>query len=182
MRRSCLALKGTVIWIDCGGEPPWLIDTSDAFARAGYDIDAFADSGLSDMREGLERFVFRSNDADRLVFVMSGRFVTDESRSWLMAVNAKEPTLFDVAQSGVSIESALRALAHVPGQAILVLGYDNADQERLDRNLREGLGELNIPQGVTVVLGAPRDIARTITDTILKPGEDIIATITPTRL
>lgn len=152
-------------------------DTKDAFARAGYTVDAIADSGIVGMREGLERFIFRSNDSDRLVFVMSGRFVTDENRSWLLAANAATPTLFDIERSGISVESALLALAHVPGRSVLVLGYDAADQERFDRSLREGIGALNIPQGVTVLLGEPRDVARAVADTILKPGEDIITGI-----
>jgi peptidoglycan hydrolase-like protein with peptidoglycan-binding domain len=40
--------------------------------------------------------------------------------------------------------------------------------------LREGVGPLDIPQGVTVVRGLPRDITRTITDTVLQLGVNII--------
>ena len=154
-----------------------VVDTGNALERAGYDVDALADSGMAAMRAGLERFIFRSNDADRLVFVMSGRFVTDGTRTWLLAPNAQTPTLFDVAQNGISVESALRALAHVPGKSVLVIGHDADDQDRFDRTLRAGLGVLDVPQGVTVVLGEPRAVARAISDTILEPGQDVIAGI-----
>jgi peptidoglycan hydrolase-like protein with peptidoglycan-binding domain len=42
------------------------------------------------------------------------------------------------------------------------------------RNLRQGIGRLDVPQGVTVLRGAPRAVKTEINDAILAPGANVV--------
>jgi hypothetical protein len=101
-----------------------VVQTKDDFEGAGYKVDALANQSADAMRSALLRFFVRTSDAERLVVVMSGRFVSDNKRTWLIAPEAVKPSLFDVEKSAISVESVLRVLAQVPGKSVLMLGYD----------------------------------------------------------
>ncbi len=142
---------------------------------AGYAVDAISNQSAAEMRKLLNQFQARSADAERLVVAMSGRFATDGSRTWLLSANAPEPTLFDIEQEGLSVESVLQVLATVPGQSVLLLAYDPSDTESYGPSMRIGLGDLDIPQGVTVIVGDPRQVRDLIEDTIVVPGAEIVS-------
>lgn len=142
---------------------------------AGYAVDAISNQSAAEMRKLLNQFQARSADAERLVVAMSGRFATDGSRTWLLSVNAPEPTLFDIEQEGLSVESVLQVLATVPGQSVLLLAYDPSDTESYGPSMRIGLGDLDIPQGVTVIVGDPRQVRDLIEDTIVVPDAEIVS-------
>ena len=142
---------------------------------AGYAVDAISNQSAAEMRKLLNQFQARSADAERLVVAMSGRFATDGSRTWLLSANAPEPTLFDIEQEGLSVESVLQVLATVPGQSVLLLAYDPSDTESYGPSMRIGLGDLDIPQGVTVIVGDPRQVRDLIEDTIVVPDAEIVS-------
>lgn len=114
-------------------------------------------------------------DSKRMIVVLAGQFVTDGGRTWLLADNAGEPGPFTVEQRSISVDTALNLLARAPGAAILVLGYDQSERDAVALNLREGVGNLNIPSGVTVVRGEVDAVADLLRNTIATPGGDIIA-------
>jgi hypothetical protein len=144
---------------------------------AGYAVDALSNQSAAEMRKMLNRFEARSADAERLVVVMSGRFATDGTRTWLLSANAAEPTLFDVEQEGLSVESVLQVLATVPGQSVLLLAYDPSDTESYGPLMRIGLGAFEVPQGVTVIAGDPRQVRNLIEDTIVVPDAEIVSAV-----
>lgn len=148
---------------------------------AGYAVDALANQSASAMRQMLSRFQARSTDADRLIVAMTGRFATDGERSWLLSANAAAPTLFTVEQEGLSVESVLKVLASVHGQSILLLGYDKGENDSFDTVIREGIGTLDIPQGVTVIVGDPRNLTSLIEDTIVVPNAEVVAAVASNR-
>lgn len=149
---------------------------------AGYAVDAISNQSAAEMRKLLNQFQARSADAERLVVAMSGRFATDGSRTWLLSANAPEPTLFDIEQEGLSVESVLQVLATVPGQSVLLLAYDPSDTESYGPSMRIGLGDLDIPQGVTVIVGDPRQVRDLIEDTIVVPGAEIVSAFQEDRI
>ena len=148
---------------------------------AGYAVDALSNQSAAEMRKMLNRFEARSADAGRLVVVMSGRFATDGARTWLLSANATEPTLFDVEQEGLSVESVLQVLATVPGQSVLLLAYDPSDTESYGPLMRIGLGAFEVPQGVTVITGDPRQVRNLIEDTIVVPDAEIVSAVEDDR-
>ena len=114
-------------------------------------------------------------DSKRMVVVLAGQFVTDGGRTWLLADNAGEPGPFTVEQRSISVDTALNLMARAPGAAILVLGYDQSARDAVALNLREGVGNLTIPSGVTVVRGEVDAVADLLRNAIAVPGGDIIA-------
>ncbi len=139
----------------------------------------------SDTSDGLQAkaddFSTFTTQAERLVVVLAGQFVTDGQRTWLMPGDAARPAPFSVANGAISVETALAQLAQTPGAAVLVLGYDARNDGDLGNGLRSGIGDLDIPSGVTVVQGSVSSAADLLEDVIATPGGDVIASVRDTR-
>ncbi|MCO4847152.1 MAG: peptidoglycan-binding protein [Yoonia sp.] len=158
-----------------------ITDTADDLRNAGYTVDALENPAADAMRAMLTRLHTRSDDAERLIVVLAGRFVTDGKRSWILSVNAPAPTLFGLEQEAVSIESVLRVLTNTPGKSVLMLAGDMQATDAFGPVLRHGLGALEIPQGVTVIQGNPRSLNRLIADAVVTPRADIMSAVAGSR-
>ena len=145
-----------------------------ALRNGDYDVTVLRNGNARDTMRALDGLADRAHDAGRLVVGLSGRFVTDGNRSWLLAADAETPTLFGL-DHAISVETVMQVLAAAPGQAILVLGYDLSDDRAQGRHLRNGLGALTVPQGVTVIYGEPDDVDNLVPDAIAAPGANVLA-------
>lgn len=155
--------------------------TADDLRNAGYVVDTLENPSADAMRGVLTRLRTRSDDAERLIVVLAGQFITDGTRSWLLSVNTPAPALFEFEQEAVSIESILQVLAKTPGKAILMLAVDKRSTDRFGPILREGIGAMEIPQGVTVIQGDPRSLNRLIADAIVTPQTDVLSAVADAR-
>ncbi len=158
-----------------------ITDMADDLRDAGYAVDALENPSADAMREMLARLQTRSDNAERLIVVLAGRFVTDGTRSWILSVNAPVPTLFGLEPEAVSIESILQVLAKTPGKAVLMLAVDKRATDEFGPILRQGIGALDIPQGVTVIQGDPRSLNRLIADAVITPQTDIMSAVAGSR-
>ncbi|SFR51364.1 Putative peptidoglycan binding domain-containing protein [Yoonia tamlensis] len=150
-----------------------VIDSAQDLRRAGYDVTTLSNGTSVNMARLLNQFAQAATDADRLVVGLSGRFVTDGTRSWLLASDAVDPSYFGLADA-VSIDSVLNVLAQAPGQAVLILGYDLDGTDKIGVYLREGVGDLQIPQGVTVLFGEPNATDGVVMEAITVPGANVM--------
>ena len=150
-----------------------IVDAAEAMRDAGFAVRTLSNGDISDTRRLLELFADDALDADRLVAALSGRFVTDGTRTWFLTEDADQPTPFGL-DDAVSVDMILQALARTPGQAVLVLGYDQDGFASFGRYLREGVGRLDVPQGVTVIYGEPNRVDDLLDDALAVPGTDII--------
>ena len=150
-----------------------ILGASDELADAGFTVTRLSNATIAEMRSGLEAFAQEAGSADRLVVALSGRFVTDEDRTWFLAGDADQPTPFGL-DDAVSVDTILQVLARTPGQAILVLGYGQGSFDSYGRYLREGVGRLDIPQGVTVIYGEPDRVDNVLTSAIGAAGVDVM--------
>jgi peptidoglycan hydrolase-like protein with peptidoglycan-binding domain len=151
-----------------------ILGASDELRDAGYDVATLSNGSARDMRRLAERFAEDALSADRLVVALSGRFATDGTRTWFLAEDANTPTPFGL-EDAISVDSVMDALSRAPGQAVLVLGYDQDGFSSFGRYLREGVGNLDVPQGVTVVYGEPNRIIGILTDAVAQPDGDVMA-------
>ena len=158
-----------------------LLRADDALEDAGYDVRTSQDGSGRDMARVLGRFAADAQDAARLVVGLSGQFVTDGDRSWYLAADARRPTLFNMGDAAISLGSVMAVLANAPGQAVLVLGLDESDDDAFDDYLREGLAELVVPQGVTVIIGGTNYVDDVLVDAVAIPGADVIDYVASTR-
>ncbi|KKL67061.1 hypothetical protein LCGC14_2138740, partial [marine sediment metagenome] len=67
-------------------------------------------------------------------------------------------------------------LAELPRRAILVLAHDGT-RDRMGRYLSSGPGEIEAPQGVTVISGSPDKVSSLLRDTLAVPGASITARV-----
>lgn len=113
-----------------------LADEARAFQRAGYDVQAFANASRDDIARGLAALDAASGAADRLVVYLAGRFVTDGDRTWLMMPDAKFQSICHLHDNMLSVETVMTLLSRAPGRAVLVLGFDGDQRDRVVRNPR----------------------------------------------
>ncbi|WP_341367336.1 peptidoglycan-binding protein [Yoonia sp. BS5-3] len=148
-----------------------VLNGATALRDAGYQVNSLANGQSDAMLRALQRFAVDAGDADRVIVGLAGRFVTDGDRSWLLPSDAARPTLFGMGDA-VPLDSVLQVLAQTPGQAVLILGYDQDADTPIGSYLRQGVGPLDIPQGVTVFYGEPDFTDGVVTEAITVPGGD----------
>lgn len=162
------------------GDATEVLDAAEDLREAGYNVSTLANGTARDMRRLLEAFAGEALDADRLVVALSGRFTTDGTRTWFLAEDANTPTPFGL-DDAISVDTVMDVLSRTPGQAVLVLGYDQDGFSSFGRYLREGVGQLDVPQGVTVIYGEPGRIEGVLTDAVAVPGGDVMAYVRDNR-
>lgn len=161
-----------------GAEP---VDAGSALADMGFEVIALPNPRASAMATALADFAQTVQAADRIVVILSGRFVTDGGRTWYLAANAAAPSLLAPNDAAISVNSILLAMSGAPGEAILLLGVDEDEDAVFDPWLTEGIGALAIPQGVTVLRGLPRDIADFAQSELVEPEADLSRLIAANR-
>ncbi|MEM8537896.1 MAG: peptidoglycan-binding domain-containing protein [Pseudomonadota bacterium] len=145
---------------------------ADALRNAGYAVDTLSNGSASDMRRLAADLAQAAADANRLVVALSGRFATNGNRTWFLPEDSDTPTPFGM-DDAISVDTMLDVLSRTPGQAMLVLGYDQDRFDSFDRYLREGVGDLDVPQGVTVIYGEPGRVDDVLVDAIALPGVNV---------
>lgn len=157
-----------------------VLNSADSLRDAGYDVSTLANGSIRDMNRLLERFASTASTAERLVVGLAGRFVTDGERSWFLAEDANRPSPFGLSDA-VSLETVMNVMAQAPGQSVLILGFDQGGTDAIGPYLRQGVGDLDIPQGVTVLYGEPNMTDGVVVEALTVPGEDVMAFVRNTR-
>lgn len=161
-----------------GAEPA---DAARALEAMGFDLTALPNGRAATLSETLSGFANVVPGAERLIIVLSGRFVTDGTRTWFLAADTAEPEFLGLGGGALSVESVMQLMQRQAGSALLVLGVDPDEDRVFDAYLREGIGTLDVPQGVTVVRGLPRDIAGFIETDLVQPEGDLTRLIAANR-
>ncbi|WP_341212489.1 peptidoglycan-binding domain-containing protein [uncultured Limimaricola sp.] len=150
-----------------------ILGAAEPLRELGFSVFALpngrADSTAQTARDWLEQVP----EGNRLVVALSGRFATDGARSWFLTAEADGPGLLTPGAAALPVEGVLRALAEAPGRSLLLLGVETGGSNRYDPWVGEGLGALEIPQGVTVLTGSPRAVAQFMTGPLAEPREDL---------
>lgn len=151
-----------------------IADAARALDRAGVRVVARRDGELNEMRQALAEFGQMAEASDRMLIALGGRFLHSATETYYLPSDADTGPLATLAGSTLPLSTVLAWLADKPGNAILVLATDDIDA-RYGAFLSAGLGDFTVPQGVTVLTGAPRDAARFIEDRVARPGTDLVA-------
>lgn len=151
-----------------------LLEAEDRFEALGFEVFSRANPRVAAAKDLAAAFQAGREEADRLVVALSGHFVTDGTRTWLLTAEATEPDLFTVDEVGVSLDSLLRVLASRPGKAVMLLGV--AEEDDLDMEgsgLRAGVGQMDIPQGVTLIRTQPFSAGVVLQQDLTEPEAEI---------
>lgn len=147
-----------------------LLNATDRFEALGFDVFSRANGRVLAAKDLAAAFQAGAQDADRLVVALSGHFVTDGARTWLLTSEAADPDLFSVDDAGLSLDSVLQVLGARPGQAVMILGAaDPDDLDMEDSGLSSGIGALDIPQGVTLIRTTPQVAATVLSNELTEP-------------
>ncbi|MBB5721077.1 peptidoglycan hydrolase-like protein with peptidoglycan-binding domain [Loktanella ponticola] len=152
-----------------------LADAESGLKAVGFDVKTQINGAGADMSRRLTAFVGDLGGAERVIVGMSGAFVTDGGRTWLLPVDATDPILFGLV-GAVSLESVMRTMAATPGQSLLVLGADRSANDRYGPYMRDGIGTLDIPNGLTVITATADGAAELLQD-LAEPGADVMALV-----
>ncbi|MGZ9809247.1 peptidoglycan-binding protein [Pseudoroseicyclus sp. H15] len=140
----------------------------------GFTVLSLTNGRVSSSSQAIAEWIAEVPDSDRLLVALTGRFATDGTRSWLIAADANSPTIMTIGQQGISIDGLLEILADRPRNAVLFLGAAGRGVD-YDDWLREELGPIDVPDGVTVVTGPPNVVAAAVNGIAAQNGTEIMS-------
>lgn len=151
-----------------------VVDAAKALERFGFEVVALPNGRAGSTAAALAEWIDGVDEAERLVVALSGRFATDGDRTWFLTAEIEGPGLLSLGDRAVSVDALMAVLATRPGQAVLLLGVE-PESGAYDAWLSAGIGPLDVPQGVTVIRGAPRPVAQFLGSEMVVPEGDLIA-------
>ncbi|MXQ09477.1 peptidoglycan-binding protein [Alphaproteobacteria bacterium GH1-50] len=149
-----------------GDEPA---DATGRLAAAGVTVLSLADGNRDETLSALSEFGQMASAADRLLVVLSGRFVASSTETYFLPTDTGPEPLATLPGASLPLSTVMAYLAEKPGQALLILATDGTAGD-FGPLLSIGTGALDIPQGVTVLEGTPRDVARFLSGPLARPG------------
>lgn len=140
-------------------------------AAAGFDVLVLRNATADEMRGGLSRLI-AARETERIVVVAAGHFVQSGGDSWILGTQAQAPDLAQVGGEGVPVSVLAEIAASAPGRAIVALATEETRIET-GAGLARGIGRIEPPQGVTVLVGPPEAVAAFVSGPLLTPGTDL---------
>ena len=143
---------------------------------AGYEVFVFRDLDSQSMLRELPAMRQKLRSAGRKIVIVGGHVVRDRRDSWLLLTDGDRPDGFEIGRYGLSIGALKDYLGSNPGTALLAVA-DNTRTIDVAGGFTMGTIVDDLPQGVVLATGAPRELADYIADTVLKPGQVLRATL-----
>ena len=153
------------------GAPRYVGTSLQPLDQAGFDVISAFDADTETLR-GLVSQMVAAGEEDRLVIVLAGRFANFAGLTWYLGRDAGEQDLGSVSGAGIPVQLLLDIAAGVDGGAMILLGPEDQGVPT-GAGLAEGLGALEVPEGVTLATGHPAAIARFAARELLVPGRPI---------
>lgn len=140
-----------------------------AFDRAGIATTFARDAELSELRQMLPQFMQMSNAADGQVIALSGKFATDGVETFFLPADSPDPSLLGLYRTALPLSLFLSLLHNAPSGGVLVLSPAGG-VGATGPNWDWGLGPLDAPDGVAIVHGSTRNVARYLQEVVPAPN------------
>ena len=150
-----------------------ILNAEDDLAAAGMELITLQDPTSDDLQEALTQFGQLSANADTVLVALSGRFVHSPTETYFMPSDGEAGPLATLPGRSLPLSTVLAWLSTKPGKAVLVLA-GNDDPTVYGELLTNGIGDLNIPQGVTVLTGSPRPAADVLQRNLATTGKPFV--------
>lgn len=157
-----------------------VVSAAGALRDADVAVVAGQNVGLDELRSLTAQFEQMAPAADALLVVLAGRFAHSGLDTFFLPVDSDGPGLSAVPGQSLPLSSVMTLLADVPGRAVLMLASDG-DEGDMGRYLQGGIGDVTLPQGVTLVRTTPDAAAVILRRTLSRPGGDLAAMVRNTR-
>lgn len=143
---------------------------ADRLEDFGFEVITSFNGDTEELIAATERFRREAEEADRVLIVMDGHFVSSSTDAWLLASDAEDVEPLTLPSQGISLTS----LAEIAGEAAagraVILAGRSSGLNAAGRGLRTGTQGLNLPQGVTLASGAPEWLRHAIFAGLLREG------------
>jgi len=147
----------------------------------GFDVVVSENASAAQAAQTVQSLWAAMDDTDRLLIVANGPFAQSNTDTWLLGEGAIQPNAFSIGQQGTSVAALLHLLAERPGRAVLALAPEPVRARDLGRGVEPGIGAFAVPQGVTVLSGAPSDLFGFVTDSVIQPDTGLGLAAAATR-
>ncbi|SPH24182.1 hypothetical protein DEA8626_03231 [Defluviimonas aquaemixtae] len=145
------------------------LDAVDALETAGFATVKGSDLPAEQLRELLAQHYDGTEEPGRSLILAAGHFVHAGKETWLLGTDADEPSLATVDAAGIPLSTLLAIAAERPGGALVLLGTEER-RIALGRGLLAGIGNLDVPQGVTVIFGDAATVADFAAEVVVERG------------
>ena len=158
-----------------------VLDALPRLEAAGFEADLATDLAAAPMRAALAALDGRigSENPERVIIVFAGHTLHGDQGAWLMGVEAGNENLLSVDAVGLRLDALLAVAGRVQGGAIVAIG-DLSYPSRPGPGLQPGLGPVSVPQGVSLIRGAPDQVARVL-ERLMVPGTNLRAAVAAGR-
>ncbi|MCH2094654.1 MAG: peptidoglycan-binding protein [Rhodobacteraceae bacterium] len=147
-------------------------DITRVLDAVGFDVTR-AEDMTADRLSVLGASILRdAREADTLLIFVMGHVVSGPADAWLLGRDAKGVNAVSAGQSGLSLTALAAIGARLPGRAILLVA-DNDQTPELGYGMRDGLGGLHLPQGVTLVNGDFATLKTLVRKGLLEPDQSM---------
>ncbi|PTX57627.1 putative peptidoglycan binding protein [Litoreibacter ponti] len=143
---------------------------------AGFEVVEADELGFPDMIDALSGFEAQADGSGRIVIALAGHFARSTGETWYLTGDADAPSLVTVADQGISLGTILEIAGRAPGGAVVLLGSEGAEFD-YGAGLVQGIGALDIPQGVTVIEGPTEALADFARDELAQPGRSLVTAL-----
>ncbi|WP_323766359.1 peptidoglycan-binding domain-containing protein [Marinovum sp.] len=144
---------------------------ADRLEEVGFDVISEYNADADEMFDSAQSFRDRAAEADRVLIVLDGHFVSSGTDAWMLARDAdREVGPLTLPAQGLS----LTALAEIAGEAAagraVVLAGRSSSLSLQDTGLRTGTQGMELPQGVTLASGSAEWMRYAIFAGLLREG------------
>ncbi len=153
------------------GAPRYLGTALTPLDQAGFRLLTAVDADSETLR-GLVSQLASTGEDSRLVIALSGRFVQGGGLTWFLGRDAGQQDLGSVSGFGVPVELLMDLAAQSEADVVILLAPEDQGIS-LGAGLEDGIGPLDIPEGVTLATGHPASVARFLRSELLVPGRPL---------
>ncbi len=141
--------------------------------QSGMQVSFLRSPSQQALTEALANFGQQASQADALLVALSGRFLRSATETYYLPADATAGPLATLHTTALPLSTILAVLADKPGRAVLILSTDDREA-RFGPSLSFGIGPLDIPQGVTVLIGTPTATTKVVSENISQPGRPFV--------
>lgn len=150
-----------------------ILNAADELQDAGMEVIEVRRPSAREMQDALTQFGQMSANAETLLVALSGQFIHSPTETFYMPADGEAGPLATLPSRSLPLSTIFAWLSAKPGKAVLVLSGGD-DDSAYGPLLSNGIGELNIPPGVTVLTGTPREATDVLTQNIAATGKPFV--------
>lgn len=143
-----------------------------AFKAQGYEVIEGVDLNRLEMQALVQRVESVIPELAGIVVLCSTNTATNGEQTWILPTDIGGDTAIEAAFGAPTLDLFLSLAAKKPGHGSVFLGVADVDTSR-GSNLRAGVGDANIPQGVLLVSGPSDRIASLLEDRLLVDNQPL---------